>query len=135
LHPWTSFFIVPVFALANSGIRLSVDGVQDAVSSPITWGVFCGLLVGKPLGVLLATQIAVRSGISDLPEGSSTRHVIGVGSAAGIGFTVAIFIAKLALPDPTDLANAKLAILTASVCAAVLASVLLRSRRRQDASR
>ncbi len=128
LHPWTSFFIVPVFALANSGIRLSTDGIQDAVSSPITWGVFFGLLVGKPLGVLLATQAAVRSGISDMPEGSSTRHVIGVGSAAGIGFTVAIFIAKLALPNETDLANAKLAILSASVCAAILATVMLRRR-------
>jgi NhaA family Na+:H+ antiporter len=135
LHPWTSFFIVPVFALANSGIRLSVDGFQDAVSSSITWGVFFGLVVGKPLGVLIATRFAVRARISDIPSGTTSRHVIGVGSAAGIGFTVAIFIAKLALPDPTDLANAKLAILTASVCAAVLASVLLRSPRRQDASR
>lgn len=134
LHPWTSFFIVPVFALANSGIRLSTDGIQDAVSSPITWGVFFGLLVGKPLGVLLATQAAVRSGISDMPEGSSTRHVIGVGSAAGIGFTVAIFIAKLALPNETDLANAKLAILTASICSALLAGLFLRSNDQAGAA-
>lgn len=128
LHPWTSFFIVPVFALANSGIHLSVGGVRDAVGSPVTWGVFFGLLVGKPMGVLIATRFAIQSGIADSPEGAGSRQVLGIGSAAGIGFTVAIFITKLALPDESDQSNAKLAILAASVMAALIASALLRTK-------
>jgi NhaA family Na+:H+ antiporter len=96
--------------------------------------VFFGLVVGKPLGVLTATRFAVRARISDIPSGTTSRHVIGVGSAAGIGFTVAIFIAKLALPDPADLANAKLAILTASLVSAVIASVVLRGGSKHSAT-
>ncbi|MEY3092466.1 MAG: Na+/H+ antiporter NhaA [Actinomycetota bacterium] len=132
LHPWTSFVIVPVFALANSGIHLSIDGMRDAVSSPITWGVFFGLLAGKPIGVLLATRIAVRSGVADQPVGAESRQLLGIGSAAGIGFTVAIFITKLALPSESDQSNAKLAILAASILAAVMSSVLLRTGGRRD---
>jgi Na+:H+ antiporter, NhaA family len=127
LHPWTSFLIVPIFALANSGIHISLNGLRDAAGSAVTWGVFFGLLVGKPLGVVIATRAAVRSGISDSPEGSTTRQIVGVGMAAGIGFTVAIFITKLALTDPIQQENAKLAILLASVVAAGLAMLLLKS--------
>lgn len=127
LHPWTSFLIVPIFALANSGIHISVSGLRDAAGSAVTWGVFFGLLLGKPLGVFIATRAAIRSGIADRPEGSSTRQILGVGMAAGIGFTVAIFITKLALTDPIQQENAKLAILLASVVAAVLAMLLLKS--------
>jgi Na+:H+ antiporter, NhaA family len=127
LHPWTSFLIVPIFALANSGIHISLNGLRDAAGSAVTWGVFFGLLVGKPLGVVIATRAAVRSGISDSPEGSTTRQIVGVGMAAGIGFTVAIFITKLALTDPIQQENAKLAILLASVVAAGLAMLLLKT--------
>ena len=125
LHPWTSYVIVPVFALANSGIVLSVDGLGDALRSPITWGVFCGLLVGKPLGVVLSTRVALRSGLADAPNDSDQRQLIGIGAAAGIGFTVALFITELAFDDPVDQSNAKLAILLASVLAAVLSSAVL----------
>lgn len=125
LHPWTSFVIVPVFALANSGIEISVDSIQDAAGSAVTWGVFTGLLLGKPLGIFIATRMASRSGIADLPSGSSSRQILGAGTAAGIGFTVAIFITELALPNATDQANAKLAILFASVIAACVALALL----------
>ena len=127
LHPWTSFLIVPIFALANSGIHISLSGLRDAAGSAVTWGVFFGLLLGKPLGVVIATRAAVRSGISDSPEGSTTRQIVGVGMAAGIGFTVAIFITKLALTDPIQQENAKLAILLASVVAAGLAMLLLKT--------
>jgi NhaA family Na+:H+ antiporter len=125
LHPWTSYVIVPIFALANSGIEISSDGLTEAIRSPITWGVFLGLLVGKPLGVLLATRAAVRAGIADNPEGSTPRGIGGIGMAAGIGFTVALFITELAFDDPVDRSNAKLAILAASVLAAALASCTL----------
>ena len=128
LHPWTGYVIVPVFALANSGIHLSVDGLRDAVGSPVTWGVFLGLLAGKPVGIMIATRAAVRAGLADSPAGATSRQVFGVGSAAGIGFTVAIFITKLALTDPSDQSNAKLAILLASVLAALMSSALLLAR-------
>ena len=130
LHPWTSYGIVPVFALANSGISISADRVGEAVRSPITWGVFFGLLVGKPLGVVLATRVTVRSGLADYPEGAEPRQIIGIGAAAGIGFTVAIFICDLAFVDPIDQTNAKLAILVASVLAAAGSSAILTLRPR-----
>jgi NhaA family Na+:H+ antiporter len=125
LHPWSSFVIVPVFALANSGLAVSVGGFRDAAGSVVTWGVFLGLVVGKPLGIFVSTRFAVRSGLVDQPRGVSTRHILGAGSAAGIGFTVALFITELALSDVSDQANAKLAILLASVVSALLSIVLL----------
>lgn len=125
LHPWSSFVIVPVFALANSGLAVSVDGFRDAAGSVVTWGVFLGLVVGKPLGIFASTRFAVRSGLVDQPRGVSTRHILGAGSAAGIGFTVALFITELALSNVSDQANAKLAILLASVVSALLSIVLL----------
>lgn len=128
LHPWSSFVIVPVFALANIGIDLSLDGIRDAAGSPITWGVGLGLLVGKPLGVVLATRVAVRAGVADEPSGGSRRQLVGTGAAAGIGFTVAMFITELALDNPADRADAKLAILAASALSAVLSLVLLATR-------
>ena len=135
LHPWTSYVIVPIFALANSGIEISSNGLSDAIGSPIFWGVLLGLLAGKPIGIMLATKAAIRSGIADRPEGSTSVQIVGIGLAAGIGFTVALFITELALEDPTDQATAKLAILAASVLAAIGASLLLtRGDRDRDAS-
>ena len=125
LHPWTSFAIVPIFALANSGISISVDGLSDASRSPITWGVLFGLLVGKPLGVVVATRFTVRAGLAEVPDGADQRQILGVGAAAGIGFTVALFITELAFTDPVDQSNAKLAILVASVLAATGSSAIL----------
>jgi Na+:H+ antiporter, NhaA family len=128
LHPWTSYAIVPVFALANSGIAISADGLGDAFRSPITWGVFFGLLAGKPLGVVIATRVTVRIGLAEYPEEAEPRQLTGVGAAAGIGFTVALFITELALTDPIDQSNAKLAILAASVLAAAGSSAILTIR-------
>jgi NhaA family Na+:H+ antiporter len=125
LHPWTSFVIVPIFALANSGIELSIDGFEDALGSPVTWGVFVGLVAGKPLGIVLATRAAIASGTVDRPDDATTGQLIGVGTAAGIGFTVALFITELAFEDAADQADAKLAILLASVVSAALAITFL----------
>jgi NhaA family Na+:H+ antiporter len=134
LHPWTSFVIVPIFALANAGISVSSANLRAAAHSPITWGVLIGLLVGKPVGVLLATKLATRSGIADPPEGTTARQLLGAGNAAGIGFTVALFIAELAFTDGhgevnlAEVTDAKMAILVASVVSGVLAYVVLRQR-------
>jgi NhaA family Na+:H+ antiporter len=133
LHPWSSYVIVPIFALANSGIHVSIDGLRDAAGSAITWGVFLGLLVGKPLGIVLASKVAIRTGVADSPEGATGTHMLGAGTAAGIGFTVALFITELAFDNPVDQTNAKLAILLASVVAVIAALAILMTRKTVDA--
>jgi Na+:H+ antiporter, NhaA family len=90
-----------------------------------------GLLVGKPLGIVLSTSAAVKAGVADNPEHAAPTQLVGIGLAAGIGFTVALFITELALPDPQDQSAAKLAILLASVLAAAISTVILRNGRRQ----
>ena len=130
LHPWTSYLIVPLFAFANAGIEVSSNSLRDAFRSPIMWGVLAGLLVGKPLGVMLAVKFAAKSGVADRPEGTSTRQLLGAGHAAGIGFTVAIFIAELAFETEKHQDDAKMAILIASLLSGLLAFGVLRSRRR-----
>ncbi len=129
LHPWSSYVIVPLFALANAGIELSSDHVRDALGSPIAWGIFAGLVLGKPLGVVLGSRLATRTGVAEAPAGADRRHVLGIGNAAGIGFTVALFVTELAFDDESHRDDAKLAILVASLVAAVLAVVVLRRRR------
>lgn len=125
LHPWSGYVIVPVFALANSGVDLGT-GVGDALTSPVAWGVLLGLLVGKPLGVVVLARLAVRATWADAPEGATPRHLLGAGHAAGIGFTVALFIAELAFGDPAVVSEAKIAILVASVVSGAVAAVVLR---------
>ena len=132
LHPWTSYLIVPLFAFANGGIEVSSDSMRDAVKSPIMWGVLAGLLVGKPLGVMLAVKFAAKSGVADRPEGTTTRQLLGAGHAAGIGFTVAIFIAELAFDTEQHQDDAKMAILIASLLSGLLAFAVLRTRRRSS---
>jgi Na+:H+ antiporter, NhaA family len=125
LHPWTSYVIVPVFALANTGVEVSADVLSDAVRSPVAWGILVGLMAGKPIGIALASVLSTRSGVADMPPQTTYRTIAGLGSAAGIGFTVALFVAELALDEPVAIAEAKLAILTASVLSALIASAVL----------
>lgn len=125
LHPFSSFIIIPVFALANAGIEISGDSIKDAASSEVTLGVIVGLVVGKLVGVSLFTWIAVKSGLSALPRGASFVHVVGLAAIAGIGFTVSLFITNLAFDDPAVVEQAKLGILAASVVAAVVGVVVL----------
>jgi NhaA family Na+:H+ antiporter len=129
LHPWTSYLIVPLFALANAGIPLSGDVVRDAWGSALAWGIVAGLVLGKPLGVVAATTLAVRSGAGDRPADSNGRQLVGIGAAAGIGFTVALFITDLAFTDPAQQAEAKLAVLVGSVVAAAVSIGLLLGRK------
>jgi Na+:H+ antiporter, NhaA family len=128
LHPWTSYLIVPIFALANAGVVLSGDALGDAMASPVTLGVVVGLVVGKLLGVAGAIALAVRLGVGRLPEGITNRHVLGMAAIAGIGFTVSIFVAGLAFADQQMADEAKLGVLAASAIAAALGSVILLAR-------
>lgn len=128
-HPWTSYAIVPAFAFANAGIHLSASAFADALSSPVTLGVLLGLVVGKVVGISLATWIAVRSGLGRLPDAVGWRGIIGAAAVAGIGFTVALFVAELAFSDPAVADRARVGILLASVVAGVIGFGLLRRVR------
>jgi len=125
LHPWTSFVIIPIFALANAGVSLSADTLGGAVSSPVTWGVFIGLLVGKPIGILVASSLAVRWGAASLPAGVTWAGIGGAGLLAGIGFTVSLFMAEVALP-PGLAEFAKWGIVGASISAGSIGLLVLR---------
>jgi NhaA family Na+:H+ antiporter len=125
LHPWSSFVVVPVFALANAGVLLRGDSLSSAASGAVAWAVALGLVVGKPLGILGASALAVRLGAAVLPDGIRLRHLSGVALIAGIGFTVSLFVADLAFEGEL-LGEAKVAILTASVVAALGGSLLVR---------
>ena len=126
LHPWVAFGIMPIFALANAGVSLG-GGALDAAAWTVFAGSAVGLLAGKPLGVVFASWLAVRVGIARLPAGLTVRHLVVLGTVAGIGFTMAIFIAQLAFRDPTFLTAAKLGILSASGLAALAALALGRA--------
>ena len=126
IHPWVSFAILPLFALANAGIVITADTLNAAAGSSITIGIAAGLLAGKALGILGITWLGVRLGIGRLPSSVTWMHVLGVGFLAGIGFTVAIFISGIAFDDPALVDQAKMGIFVASVAAAVIGYALLR---------
>ncbi len=126
LHGWTSYAIIPIFALANAGVELSGDAIRDAATSPISLGVALGLIVGKPLGITLFAFLAVRAGIAALPTSVTWAQVLGVAMIAGIGFTVSIFIANLAFTDADLVAEAKIGILAGSALIGIAGFALLR---------
>ncbi len=124
LHPMTSLLVLPLFALANANIR--IVGSEGLGVHAVAAGVFLGLVVGKPLGIGLASYIAVRSGLTSLPPGMTWHHVIGAGLLGGIGFTMSLFVANLAYRVAGVENEAKIAILVASVVAGVLGYAWLR---------
>lgn len=126
LHGWTSYAVIPIFALANAGVALSGDAIGDAARSPISLGVALGLVVGKPLGITLFAFLAVRAGIAALPASVTWPQVIGVAMIAGIGFTVSIFIANLAFTDAALVVEAKIGILAGSALIGIAGFGLLR---------
>jgi NhaA family Na+:H+ antiporter len=125
-HPISTFLIVPIFAFANTGVVITSQSIKGASQSPIAWGIFFGLVIGKPLGILLSSLAAKRARIADLPEGASNSSLLATGSAAGIGFTVAIFIANLAFDDAQTQDIAVLAVIVASVVSALLSITLFK---------
>ena len=125
-HPVSTFVVVPLFAFANTGVVITADSIQGAWQSAVAWGIFFGLVVGKPLGVLLASFAAKKAKIAELPEGVNAPSLLATGSAAGIGFTVAIFIANLAFTDPQMQDIAVLAVIVASVVSALISIALFK---------
>ena len=120
LHPWVGFVIMPVFALANAGVPVSVSDMR----SPVAIAVIAGLVLGKPLGILLFSWLSVRCGLAQLPAGVSWPTLTGAACLGGIGFTMALFLAGLALEEPL-LSSAKIGILAASAISAALGTFLL----------
>ena len=130
-HPVSTFIVVPVFAFANTGVVITSESIKTASQSLIAWGIFFGLVIGKPLGVLFASLLAKRINIADLPEGVTKSSLVATGSAAGIGFTVAIFIANLAFKDSETQDIAVLAVIVASIVSALLSLVLFKTIARK----
>ena len=124
LHPFSSVIIVPIFATANTGVVITEKSLIAATSSVIAWGIFVGLVVGKPLGVLASALAASKARIAQLPEDASIGKLAATGSAAGIGFTVALFIADLAFENQGLQNIAVVAIIAASVVSALLSSLI-----------
>jgi NhaA family Na+:H+ antiporter len=127
LHPWVAFLIMPVFALANAGVAIDVQALNDPTARALALAVAGGLIVGKPLGIVVFSLAAVGVGLARLPAGVNVKALIGAGCLAGIGFTMSIFIAGLAFKDtPEYLAEAKIGILAGSGLSAALGMLLLR---------
>lgn len=125
LHIPVSFIILPVFALANTAVILS-SNIQDLVTQPVSIGILTGLVIGKPLGIFLATFIAVLLGIAKLPQNINWHNILGVGFLGGIGFTMSIFITLLAFEDLEVINTAKVTILLSSLIAGIIGFLYLK---------
>jgi NhaA family Na+:H+ antiporter len=132
-HPISTFFIVPLFAFANTGVVITADSIRGASQSLIAWGIFFGLVIGKPLGVLVAALTARSMKLVELPVGVDKSSLVATGSVAGIGFTVAIFIANLAFTDPVIQDIAVIAVIFASVVSALISVALFKLLQRSSA--
>ena len=126
VHPWSSYLVLPVFALANAGVVLSSQAIDDALTSPITHGIVVGLLAGKVIGVIGATWLMVKLGLGSLPRNTNWAHITGASIIAGMGFSVSLFITGLAYEDASFISDAKIGVFAASIVAGVLGYAFLR---------
>ncbi len=129
LHPYSSLVIVPIFALANTGVVITEKSLSAALASVVAWGIFLGLVIGKPLGVVVAAVVASKARIADLPQDAPTGKLVATGSAAGIGFTVALFIADLAFENQELQNIAVVAVIAASIVSALLSTLIFKAYR------
>ena len=125
LHPWTSFAVVPLFALANAGISVSPSLAGDALTGGVALGVIIGLVFGKPIGIALGAWLGIRTRVATLPAETEWKDVWSIGAIGGVGFTVSLFIATLAFPAEREGDAARLGILVASIVAGALGWVLV----------
>lgn len=124
-HPWVTFAIMPIFALANAGVVLG-GNFGSILSTPLALGILCGLVVGKQVGITLFAWISVKVGLAELPSSVTWKHIYGIGLLGGIGFTMSLFIANLAFADEHLLNISKTAVLTASLIAGCIGMLVLR---------
>ncbi len=127
LHPWVSFFIIPVFALANAGVSLAGLDILHSLLSPVSLGIIVGLFIGKQFGIFAFSFIAVKLKLSSLPEGVNWKNLYGAAILAGIGFTMSLFIASLAFTDPALLDLAKIGILSGSLLSGIAGFMFLKT--------
>ncbi len=125
LHPWSALIIIPLFALGNAGVSVAPSAIAEGAGSVVFRAVVVGLVIGKPVGIVGACFLAVKSGLAVLPRGVNWKHMLGIGFLGGIGFTVSIFISGLAYDSEEVVGNSKIAILLASVAASLLGAVIL----------
>ncbi len=130
IHTASSFLVVPLFAFANAGVVISHESVQAALNSKVAWGIFFGLFIGKPLGIVFSTLAAERLRVGQMPEGAKIASLTATGSAAGIGFTVAIFLARLAFDDVAMQELAIIAVIAASLASGIVSALLYRTTSR-----
>src|SRR5208282_3214447 len=135
IHPWVCFLVLPLFALASAGVALSTEQLKLASSSPIALGIFLGLLIGKSMGIIAFSYLAVRTKIAVMAEGLTWAGIAGVGILAGLGFTVALFISGLSFEEETMVATAKVAVLAASLAAGSIGYIYLRFTLKDNSSR
>ena len=135
LYPWVYFLILPLFALTNADVAVTGLDFATVTSSPVVLGAFCGLVLGKPIGIMLFSFITVKTKIASLPEFVTWRHMLGASVLGGVGFTMAIFVANLAYADALLIIEAKLSILVASTVAGVIGFVLLLLQAKADQRR
>ncbi len=128
LHPWSSFLVVPIFALANTGVEISSSSLKASVGSSIALAIFIALVVGKPLGIAAFTTFFSRAKVAEIPSRNGKLDLLATGSAAGIGFTVSIFIAKLAFDEKSLQDIAIVAVIAASIVSGLLSFIFARGR-------
>jgi NhaA family Na+:H+ antiporter len=129
-EPWSSYVALPIFALGNAGVVWSADVFRG--NGPLMWAIVLGLVLGKSIGIVAAAWLAVRSGIAEKPDAYSWRQLVGAGALGGIGFTMSLFIAGMAFPNPSDYAAAKIAVFIASIIAGLLGVAILWKRRSES---
>jgi NhaA family Na+:H+ antiporter len=132
LNDWVSFLVLPLFALSNAGVTFSGGAWTQLLTSRIAWGILIGLVIGKPLGIVGLCVLAVKLGLARLPNGVTWLQMAAVGTLAGIGFTVSIFISSLAFGDPIHLMEAKTAVLAASLIAGLAGFFALRHEAKPE---
>ena len=124
LKPWVSYVIVPVFAFANAGVPLAGISLSTLVA-PLPLGIIAGLFLGKQLGVFGAAITAIRLGLAESPQGTSTAQLYGIAILTGVGFTMSLFIGTLAFADENTMAQVRLSVLAASALSGLLATIIL----------
>ncbi len=131
IHPFVTFFILPVFALANAGVSLAIDPEQ-LLSSNVAIGVGLGLLIGKVIGVAGTTLLFIKLGVAPFPNGMNIRNLLGVGLLASIGFTMSLFVTSLAFSSEEFIGQAKIGIFSASIIGGILGYIVLRNTTSSD---